>query len=135
MSRRSLPPSACRLALMIWALVPLALAPASGAAAGAGYFTSPSGKLLCQITAQQAWCDNRLAAGYRSATLLPSGTLKICGLACAGDPGDVKVSTLAYGRSRVAGPFRCTSLRAGVRCLVRATGRGFQISRAGVMRI
>ena len=79
MSRRSLPPAACRLALMLCALVPLALAPASGAAAGAGYFTSPSGKLLCQITAQQAWCDNRLAAGYRSATLLPPGTLKICG--------------------------------------------------------
>lgn len=124
------------LALVLCALAPLAAAPSSGAAGGAGYFASPSGGLLCQITAQQAWCDNRRGdSGYASATLFPSGRLKLCGLSCAGDPGDVKVTTLAYGRSRVAGPFRCTSLRVGVRCVVRATGRGFQLAHAGVKRI
>ena len=117
------------------ALVCLAPTAASGADGGAGYFDSPSGKLLCQITVKQAWCDNRADAGYRSATLYPSGRVKVCGLSCAGDPGDVKVTTLAYGGSRVAGPFRCTSLRTGVRCVLRSTGHGFRIAHTGVTRI
>ena len=124
------------LAVALAAGASLAAAPSSGAAGGAGYFASPSGGLLCQITVQQAWCDNRRGdTGYASATLFASGRLKICGLSCAGDPGDVKVTTLAYGGSRVAGPFRCTSLRAGVRCVVRTTGHGFQLAHAGVKRI
>jgi hypothetical protein len=33
------------------------------------------------------------------------------------------------------GPFRCTSLRSGMRCMVIRTSHGFVISRAGVARV
>src|SRR4051794_19815891 len=42
---------------------------------------------------------------------------------------------LATGRSIALGPFRCTSLRVGVRCLVTELGRGFKLNAHGVTRI
>jgi hypothetical protein len=42
---------------------------------------------------------------------------------------------LAVGRSIELGPFRCTSLRAGVRCVVTKLGHGFTLSTRGVTRI
>ena len=38
---------------------------------------------------------------------------------------------LRYGQSTASGPFRCTSRRTGMTCLLRRTGRGFLINRAG----
>jgi hypothetical protein len=61
--------------------------------------------------------------------------LALCnGVHCLGN-GPTNATMLAYGRSVVVGPFRCTSLTSGMRCVVRSSGHGFVLSRAGVKRI
>jgi Family of unknown function (DUF6636) len=42
--------------------------------------------------------------------------------------------TLGYGKSVRLGPFRCTSRRIGMRCVVMRSGHGFVISRARLKR-
>jgi len=42
--------------------------------------------------------------------------------------------TLRYGRSVRLGPFRCTSRRVGMRCIVVRNGHGFLISRERLKR-
>jgi hypothetical protein len=64
-----------------------------------------------------------------------NGRLDQCrGVRCLGNGPD-NATTLAYGRSLVVGPFRCTSLTTGMRCVVRTSGHGFLLSRAGVARL
>jgi hypothetical protein len=71
----------------------------------------------------------------RSVELRVNGRLKRCtGVRCLGN-GPTNATTLQYGRSLVVGPFRCTSLTTGMRCVVRRTGHGFLLNRAGVARI
>jgi hypothetical protein len=71
----------------------------------------------------------------RSVTMHADARLGLCrGVQCLGN-GPANATMLAYGRSVVVGPFRCTSLRSGMRCVVRSTGHGFLLNRAGVKRI
>lgn len=51
------------------------------------------------------------------------------GFVCAGDTTLHQGSKLAAGGSVSAGPFRCVSLGAAVRCVNRDTGHGFKLSR------
>jgi hypothetical protein len=70
-----------------------------------------------------------------SVTLRPNGTLKLChGIQCIGNPPD-QVPTLVYGGSLTTGPFRCTSLHAGVKCVVMKSGRGFLISPTTIRKV
>jgi hypothetical protein len=62
-----------------------------------------------------------------------SGKLTICHGCMGNEPEDTQM--LAVGRSIELGPFRCTSLRAGVRCVVTKLGHGFTLSTRGVTRI
>jgi hypothetical protein len=63
-----------------------------------------------------------------------NGRLDQCrGVRCLSN-GPTNATTLGYGASVVVWPFRCTSLRTGMRC-VRIHGHGFLLSRAGVTRI
>ena len=65
--------------------------------------------------------------------LTVAGRLRIChGLRCIGNTPE-GTPTLAAGRSLRVGPFRCTSRRAGVRCVVVDTGRGFSLGADGVV--
>ena len=67
--------------------------------------------------------------------LAPSGKMTLCrGLRCIGN-APAGTHTLAYGRSITLGPFRCTSLRSGVRCVVAKLGRGFLLGRRTFIRI
>lgn len=99
-------------------------------------FVSPSGGIDCELTigslGRSAYCQT--VTPPRTARLNAAGRTKICiGMNClANGPEDALV--LAYGASVALGPFRCASHRTGMRCLVRATGRGFQINRQGVTR-
>jgi hypothetical protein len=71
----------------------------------------------------------------RNVVLHANGRLNLCnGVQCLGN-GPVTATMLAYGRSVVVGPFQCTSLRTGMRCVVQSTGHGFLLSGAGVKRI
>jgi len=64
-----------------------------------------------------------------------SGKVKTCrGVKCVGN-GPEDASTLKYGKSITVGPFRCTSLERGMRCVVARTGRGFELSKQGVRRL
>ena len=70
-----------------------------------------------------------------SAMLNPAGHVSIChGIKCIGNPPD-QVPTLEYGAWLDAGPLRCTSEKAGVRCVVKRTGHGFLIAPTSIKRI
>ena len=70
-----------------------------------------------------------------SVTMSPKGTLKVCrGLQCMGNPPE-HTPRLPAGRSVVVGPFRCTTLHTGVRCIVTKLGRGFALGTAGLQRV
>jgi len=127
-----------RLAVGAALLGALALLPAaSGASPSVRWFHSPSRNIECEV----AWHDSRGTYAYcqtdappRSVTLHANGTLKTCtGGRCIGN-GPEGAFTLAYGTSTSVGEFRCTSLRAGMRCVV-PSGRGFLLARAGITRL
>jgi hypothetical protein len=67
----------------------------------------------------------------------PYGRLRIChgrrclGCGCAPEG----IPTLGYGKQVAAGRFRCLSRRSGVTCTVIRSGKGFLITRAGVLRV
>ena len=68
----------------------------------------------------------------RSVELHADGGLKRCsGVRCLGN-GPTNATTLGHGRSLAVGSFRCTSRTSGMRCVVRSTGHGFLLSRAGI---
>ncbi len=84
------------------------------------------------------WCVEELKVPPSKAlgvTLTRKGHLKICrGEKCVGNPA-TDTPTLRYGHAISLGPFRCTSLRAGVRCLLKRTQRGFLLSAHRVERV
>jgi hypothetical protein len=122
--------------ILLLALVALACTASLAQAAGhARFFLSPSGNISCELDvgragiADAAFCQS--VAPARSATLAPSGHLKVCrGQGCLGNPPEHD-ATLAYGRSVSLGPFRCSSRPSGISCTT-AKG-GFAISRSGVV--
>ncbi|HEX4518515.1 MAG TPA: hypothetical protein VH063_02935 [Gaiellaceae bacterium] len=70
-----------------------------------------------------------------SVILSPKGKLTIChGNNCIGNPPE-QIPTLVYGSWIDGGPFRCTSKRAGVQCVVRSTGHGFLIAPTSIKRV
>jgi hypothetical protein len=120
-----------------------------GAAAGGGsarwFFTPGANRASCELDVArpglptEVWCvvgppqvSARKALGV---ALLPTGKLREChGVACLGNAPE-HTPTLSYGRSVELGPFRCTSLRSGVRCTVTRLGRGFLLGARGVTRV
>ena len=72
------------------------------------------------------------AVGVR---LSVSGRLQVChGGSCVGN-APIGAAKLRYGQSISLGPFRCTSPRHGVRCIVAKRGHGFMLSARGVARV
>lgn len=125
------------------ALVAAALAAAAlptAASARSAFFLSPTKNLGCQVVDNDArlrpsaYCQSY--ASRTSVTLSKDGRLRVCRTSsrCIGD-APFGTGTLAYGRSRTVGRFRCTSRRDGIRCVVRSTGRGFRIDRTSVRPI
>ena len=128
------------------ALLPLALlaglvlaSPASAAAAKRSFFLSPSGNISCELHWKDgslgtfAYCQTRSPA--RSVKLRSRGSYKVCtGSKCIGDP-PTNAKTLAYGKSRAVGGFRCTSRMTGMTCLRTNTGKGFRIASSGVRKV
>jgi hypothetical protein len=103
------------------------------------FFFAPGNTTSCQMDASvpkigtAAYCQTY--PHVESVTLNAAGNLTIChGVKCIGNPPD-QVPTLVYGSWLDAGPFRCTSTPAGVKCVVRRTGRGFLISPTSIKRV
>jgi hypothetical protein len=91
--------------------------------------------------AARVWClgpVRSLAEAHRAlaVTLPASGRVKVChGPGCVANAPD-REPKLRYGRSISLGPFRCTSLRTGVRCVVKKLDHGFLLLRRhSVMRL
>jgi len=123
------------------ALVAVALAACASAAASGHvqqrFFLSPSGNISCEMdlfsaTNRTAYCQT--FSPPASASVFPDGHVEECfGVTdqCLGNPPD-GVRRLAYGASLALGPFRCSSLPSGGRCVVTESQHGFLISRAGI---
>ena len=121
--------AALAFAILLCALV----VPAAGAAGAVKFFQSPSKNIQCEVRRAYAYCQT--FTPLRSVKLAPSGAHKVCnGVNCIGN-GPLDAFTLAYGRSVNVGPFRCTSMRSRMKCVVARTSHGFVISRAGVTRV
>jgi hypothetical protein len=114
-----------------------------GATAGAKspaqrFFTSPSRNIECELDngggiGQLAYCES--INEPRSVRLSSTGSLKICnGTKCLSD-GPEQDPILPYGHSVTFGPFHCVSLTSGMKCTLRSTGHGFEISRTAVVRV
>jgi hypothetical protein len=112
---------------------------ASAAGATVQWFHSPSGNIECEVASQRphvppphtyAYCQT--FQPLRSVTLSASGRTHVCP-GCVGN-GPENAFTLRYGRSVQVGPFRCTSLKIGMRCAVPRSGHGFLISRDALKR-
>ena len=114
--------------------------PAASAAKGIQhFFFAPGVTTSCEMDYEMpklgtiAFCQTY--PHTESALLRADGRVTIChGLKCIGNPPD-QVPTLVYGAWLTAGPIRCTSLRAGVKCVVAKTGRGFLISPTSIKRV
>jgi hypothetical protein len=107
-------------------------------------FYSPSRNISCEMN------DGRAGVGsfvYCQSLRRPhtvkmglDGRLKICRdrtittTHCLGNPGE-HTPVLGYGKHITLKHFRCESQKAGVRCTVIKTGRGFRIDSAGVRRV
>jgi hypothetical protein len=113
-----------------------ALAVAAPAGAAVRWFHSPTGNIQCELAAGDvrgtyAYCQTFVPS--QTATLRRAGRTAVCTRrACAVGNGPERAPVLPYGRSIRVGPFRCTSLRTWMRCVVVASGRGFTIAREGV---
>jgi hypothetical protein len=109
------------------------------------FFTSGPNGASCEIDfdmpdlGSEVWCLS-YAGGrpYRTALAVAmsrSGKLRPChGLGCIGN-APLQTPTLRYGKSVILGPFRCTALRAGTRCVVTKTGRGFLLGAHRLKRV
>jgi len=112
-------------------LAALAVVAALAPGATVRWFHSPTGNIECELRATSAYCQTFKPFGH--VVLHTNGRLDQCrGELCVGN-GPTNATTLAYGASVVVWPFRCTSLRTGMRCTVH--GHGFLLSRTGVKRL
>jgi hypothetical protein len=109
----------------------------AGTARASYFFFSPTKNLSCEMDyrpgARITFCQSLKLP--HAATMNRLGGVHVCrGERCLGNPPE-NTSVLPYGRSVTVGPFRCTSLTSGVRCVVIELRKGFLIDRVGVARI
>jgi hypothetical protein len=91
----------------------------------------------CAMTATRVTCMS-YATPAQVVTLAPNGGVAICsGTATTCHEGNFGENTPQYdtGQALTVGPFRCEALATGVRCTVRATGKGFVISPTSTVRL
>jgi hypothetical protein len=119
---------------MVMALLAIILA------TGLAHFLTPGpNRTACDMSTSSVTCVVEYpqvpVLKAMSVTMTRTGHLSVChGIICTNGSTE-HAPTLAYGRSNVVGPFRCTSAVAGVKCVVAATGRGFRLSAKGVARV
>jgi len=120
------------------AVVLLAGAAGAAAAVHARWFRAPGNNILCQMSYRYHGDTSVLCISRdppRRATLSAHGRTRICGgVACLSD-GPAHEQTLRYGSSTRLGPFTCTSLRTGVRCIARPSRHGFVIAPQGIAHV
>jgi hypothetical protein len=136
-----------RLFLVVAVGAAVAASPAVGSRTAARWFFTPGKVVHCELGLNRhglhpptyvfclAYRGGRPYRTARAVTMNTAGALTVChGLKCIGN-SPVSTVMLKAGHSIVVGPFRCTSLRPGVRCVVTKLGRGFRLSARGLRRI
>jgi hypothetical protein len=126
-------------AAVLTAIVAVAGVCAAPSLAAVSWFLSPSGNISCEVASNRgklgtyAFCETVKAP--RSVLLHSDGSMKVCsGVQCLGN-APLDAFTLGYGKSVRVGPFRCTSLTRGMRCIVARSGHGFLISRDSLQKL
>jgi hypothetical protein len=102
------------------------------------WFGSTGSGVWCEVASKRPQLGTYAACGtaqpQRSVTLLANSTTRVCrGLVCVGN-APTTATHLRYGGSVAVGPFRCTSLQSGIRCLVVSSGHGFLIGKRVLKR-
>jgi hypothetical protein len=128
------------LAVLVAALSVVATAPAAPKPTGIQhFFYGPGPSTSCEIDigvpklGTLVHCQTYPHA--ESVILRPTGKLTIChGVPCIGAPHHL-MPTLVYGSWERAGPFRCDSTHAGIKCVVVKTGRGFLMSPTSIKQL
>jgi hypothetical protein len=136
-----------RLAVAVVVASGVLVAPASGSSAAARWFVTPGNQVSCELglgrphmhPGTYVWClayrGGRPYKTARAVRMNSSAKLSVCrGLRCIGN-SPVGTPVLKVGRSIDFGPFRCTSLRQGVRCIVAKSGHGFRLTLRDLTRI
>lgn len=104
------------------------------------FFASPSGNISCQINYQRGSSPDSVYcvsfAPPQNVSMNAQGVLSICsgGDSCLSNPPGGE-PTLEYGQSKGIGPFDCLSETDGMTCTVATSGRGFTISRSGIVHV
>jgi hypothetical protein len=122
-------------------------APAAGSNMAARWFVTPGKNVGCELGLDRhgirpvtyVFClAYRAGSPYRTAVavrMTGAAQLTPChGLRCISNSPD-RTPALRVGHSIRLGPFRCMSLRKGVRCVVTRLHRGFRLSTGGLQRV
>jgi hypothetical protein len=104
-------------------------------------FFSPTRRINCEMSDSTreriVFCEYTGPGPKLTATMGIHGRFRVCrsvAFGCIGDPGE-NTPVLRYGRHVDVGRFRCRSGQAGMTCTVIKTGKGFRISRSGVVSV
>jgi hypothetical protein len=130
--------------IVVAAVAALSASAAAGAATGVHRFIGVRGtrNLDCEVAAAVpglgtfVYCLSApTPATAVSVQMSAAGKLNIChGTKCMSNPPD-NVTMLRQGQTVKAGPFRCTAVKTGIRCLVMKLGHGFLIGPHGLTRL
>jgi hypothetical protein len=98
-------------------------------------FSSPSGNIICGAPGSSVVvnCQERGTDLYFDVNLYIGGSVRRGN--GGGDPGELYVRTIPYGHAVTWSTARCTSLKIGMRCVLKRTGHGFLINLAGIHRV
>ena len=128
--------------VLLLVLAGVALSTAAGQRSGRAQtttvrsFHSPTGNIECEVSSgsprgKYAYCQT--FKPLANVTLKPNGHTHACySGTCSVGNGPENAFTLRYGKSVTVGAFRCTSKRAGMRCVATKVRLGFLISRRGI---
>ena len=118
--------------------------PKTGPLTSADFFSPLPDGIACSMTDARGaskptvFCQSSIPHGDtskgHSAKLSLSGRFTTCGLRCIGDPGE-GTPTLAFGKQKTVGRFRCFSPRTGMKCIVIRSRKGFLFNADGATRV
>jgi hypothetical protein len=100
------------------------------------WFHSPGEHVGCEVSAAPPRGTYSVCVTdrpWRTVTLDKRGRVSVCRSCRSNDPENSTL--LRYGKTTRVGPFRCTSLPVGIRCLVLPSRHGFLLGRRRFSRL
>jgi hypothetical protein len=126
-----------RCAIAVCAAIGMLTAGASLAQAGEREFYVPGHTIECAVsdtTWHGAMCQSQRTMHY--ALLSTRGHVKVCsGSKCPYSDAGEGTPTLGVGKTLRVGRFSCTAKAGAIRCVVLASGHGFQMTSTGAKAV